>query len=641
MLDEENNAASDKILLNNIVKINKEKNKGKNIIKENNKSFTNNQTNNFNFPTINSKLRNSSLSQISTSLKKTINQSSIIKLFNTKNNTTKNNEKKIKLNKNSYNHFKLDYDNFENKYFKNNLFHNKLFSSSLLSCTKRNYNTFLPTPNESLSDVRNDNKYYKFRSKKILLKKMIQSNLENNNKKMKISSKIKLLSKLESIKKYKSFTYYIKEGNNGKLIEKCLQTRENFIPVSKESYANLIWTPLSCDIDFKNLENKYQYINHLEYHNELSNKMKLFFNLIHYCELNDIDLFSFFPLTIIFQFEDKSFNKQLNGFKQLYSDIPNLLNYSTTLSHYYKFKAIDKVYSDYCSIKLSSQIGNLQRMEIPHTHYNGRNIWIIKPINLNRGRNIKVLCELKDIVNEIKMLNETKHLIIDDDESNKKRKIGHLIVQKYIECPLLYKGRKFDIRIWVLFIFKDEKLSLYVFKEGHLKATCDRFDINSSNIYIHLTNYSIQKNNSNFSKEEIGNEISFQEFQNDLNNNEKIKVNFYKDIFPKICNIIKITGNSVKTRINLSNKNNCFEIFGYDFIIDSNYNPFLLEVNTNPGFEESSPLIKILIPRMIDDAFKLTIDTLFKIEDTFNKNSSFPVNGYKDDENMWLKLKLK
>ena len=44
---------------------------------------------------------------------------------------------------------------------------------------------------------------------------------------------------------------------------------------------------------------------------------------------------------------------------------------------------------------------------------------------------------------------------------------------------------------------------------------------------------------------------------------------------------------------------------------------------------------------MIDDAFKLTIDTLFKIEDTFNKNSSFPVNGYKDDENMWLKLKLK
>ena len=641
MLDGKNNESPAQMILNNIAKINKgNNNKGKNLIKENNKSYTN--TNNYNFPTINSNLRNSFLNPISTSLKKAINKSAIIDFINIKNNTSRSNEDNIKLSKNVDSHYKIKYENSENRYQTNNLFHNKFFSSSLLSSyTKRNFNTFLPTPNESLSDVRNNSNNNTFKSKKILLKKMLSTNLENKNKKIKVSSKSKLLSKLEKIRKYRTLTYFIKEGNNGKLIEKCLQTRQNYISVSKESFANLIWTPLSCDIDFKNLENKFQFINHFEYHNELSNKMKLFFNLIHYCELNDIDLFSFFPLTIIFQFEHKSFNKQLNGFIELYSDIPNLLNYSNILSHYYKFKSMDKVYSDYCSIKLSSQIGNLQRMKIPHTHYNGRNIWIIKPINLNRGRNIKVLSELEDIIKEIKRLNETKHLIIDDGESNKKKKIGHVIVQKYIESPLLYKGRKFDIRIWVLFIFQDEKLSLYVFKEGHLKATCDRFDINSSNLYIHLTNYSIQKNNSNFSKEEIGNEISFNEFQNDLNNNEKTKVNFYKDIFPKICDIIQITGNSVKTRINLSNKNNCFEIFGYDFLIDSNYNPFLLEVNTNPGFEESSPLIKILIPRMIDDAFKLTIDTLFKNDVIINKNSSFHVNGYKDNENMWLKLKIK
>ena len=44
---------------------------------------------------------------------------------------------------------------------------------------------------------------------------------------------------------------------------------------------------------------------------------------------------------------------------------------------------------------------------------------------------------------------------------------------------------------------------------------------------------------------------------------------------------------------------------------------------------------------MIDDAFKLTIDTLFGNDDLINKKSFFPVNGYKDNENMWLKLKLK
>ena len=46
----------------------------------------------------------------------------------------------------------------------------------------------------------------------------------------------------------------------------------------------------------------------------------------------------------------------------------------------------------------------------------------------------------------------------------------------------------------------------------------------------------------------------------------------------------------------------CFEIFGYDFILDENLKSWLIEVNTNPCIEESSGLLKALIPRMIDDA---------------------------------------
>ena len=55
----------------------------------------------------------------------------------------------------------------------------------------------------------------------------------------------------------------------------------------------------------------------------------------------------------------------------------------------------------------------------------------------------------------------------------------------------------------------------------------------------------------------------------------------------------------------------CFEIFGFDFLVDSDLQTWLLEVNSNPSLEESSPTLQKLIPRMINDALKLTIDIAF------------------------------
>jgi hypothetical protein len=101
------------------------------------------------------------------------------------------------------------------------------------------------------------------------------------------------------------------------------------------------------------------------------------------------------------------------------------------------------------------------------------------------------------------------------------------------------------------------------------------------------------------------------------------------------------------------------EIFGYDFLIDENLNVWLIEINTNPCIEESSTLLKELIPRMlgnslfdIDDAYKLTIDVLFpkwnytddigkvkiieyKVPTRNSKPEVFRVTGYADEKNLW------
>lgn len=60
---------------------------------------------------------------------------------------------------------------------------------------------------------------------------------------------------------------------------------------------------------------------------------------------------------------------------------------------------------------------------------------------------------------------------------------------------------------------------------------------------------------------------------------------------------------SVEEKLNPNKRKHCFEIFGFDFMIDAKYNLWLLEINTNPCLEESSPLLKQLIPRMLGNFF--------------------------------------
>lgn len=64
----------------------------------------------------------------------------------------------------------------------------------------------------------------------------------------------------------------------------------------------------------------------------------------------------------------------------------------------------------------------------------------------------------------------------------------------------------------------------------------------------------------------------------------------------------------------MNGRKECFELFGYDFMIDETFKTWLIEVNTNPAIEECSAVLKALIPRMLDDMFSLTIDKIFNLK---------------------------
>ena len=68
---------------------------------------------------------------------------------------------------------------------------------------------------------------------------------------------------------------------------------------------------------------------------------------------------------------------------------------------------------------------------------------------------------------------------------------------------------------------------------------------------------------------------------------------------------------AVRKKIDPNNRKFTFELFGYDFILDEDFNQWLIEVNTNPCLEESSNILKCLLPRMIEDMLKLTVDVTY------------------------------
>jgi len=85
-------------------------------------------------------------------------------------------------------------------------------------------------------------------------------------------------------------------------------------------------------------------------------------------------------------------------------------------------------------------------------------------------------------------------------------------------------------------------------------------------------------------------------------------LDFYELVDRAIVPILEKTMQSARVTLNKGNRKYCFEIFGYDFMIDYELKPWLIEVNTNPCLEESNKLLGMLVPRMLDDAFRMTLD---------------------------------
>lgn len=103
-------------------------------------------------------------------------------------------------------------------------------------------------------------------------------------------------------------------------------------------------------------------------------------------------------------------------------------------------------------------------------------MWIVKPQSSSQGKGIFMI----DDINEVP-INES------------------LVISRYIDNPLLIGGLKFDIRIYVL-VTSFDPLKIYVYNEGLARFASEPYNLETikSNVFAHLTNYSINKKNEYF-----------------------------------------------------------------------------------------------------------------------------------------------
>ncbi|KAI3386752.1 hypothetical protein SNEBB_004754 [Seison nebaliae] len=258
----------------------------------------------------------------------------------------------------------------------------------------------------------------------------------------------------------------------------------------------------------------------------------------------------------------------------------------------------------------------LFKFELERQRHNTK--WIIKPPASARGIGIK-------IVNKLEQIPVKKHII----------------VQSYVARPLLINGYKFDLRLYVL-VTSCDPLKIYIHDDGLVRFASRKYSISSKTIsdkFMHLTNYSINRKNNEYQKNDnenlcTGHKWSLATLWKFL----KTKNIDVDDIIKNIHDVIVKSLVSVDVMITSSSKAvvshpySIYELFGYDILLDHRLKPWLIEVNVSPSLHSTSDIDVSIKSRMMTDllntvGFQMPESNVFMSNAKKYANASTPTSN--------------
>ena len=210
--------------------------------------------------------------------------------------------------------------------------------------------------------------------------------------------------------------------------------------------------------------------------------------------------------------------------------------------------------------------------------FNKDKIFIFKQVGGFSGSGIKVFDNYYDFfeycnriiqINSVRWnntkLNNEKHKVITQRE---------WILQEYIHNPLLYKEKKFHLRVYFLYYKKYDTVLKKEVKKGYI--------MDLSQIYTALKKFKLEDfSNKDIHDSHIKSTSKAIYFQDDFRKEYGVKNTMHvtaqlKDVFKTVLKCIDAGCYTESKR--------CYEMFGADIMITSDFDVKLIEINTKIGF---------------------------------------------------------
>ena len=272
------------------------------------------------------------------------------------------------------------------------------------------------------------------------------------------------------------------------------------------------------------------------------------------------------------------------------------------------YKQYKELIDDNVNLFLPKTYDNIFKVKNNELEFDKNKVYIVKPSNSWKGYGIKIITNIKDLeeykknINIIKKhMNKLKTIRYNNDKEDEKKiekyinknkdlkkcyenyfdiplnsfeKVfsKQIIIQEYINNPLLFKNRKFHLRSYLMIKLFNNKLSFSYFKKAKILTAKDEY---KNNDYL----------NHDIHDTHIGSTDADYYFPEDLKKyaNKKITDDIINYLY-KQMNIIGDITVIIDKKNNLKNYDkvkNAFDVLGVDLMITENFQLKILEYNVH------------------------------------------------------------